>query len=105
MNRRVEWCQAKLVKNNPEECNSLEEWARRVSEGSGRSRVRVCPDVPIYGEVRQFDEDEKAIMRLPPKWALFPMVKLEDVKVSKGCANAKARTIGEIEILIQKGEK
>ena len=69
---KVNWCENKFTMIPPApEKETLEMWAHRVSEGRGKERPRIQVEVPIYGKVRPFDEDELKVMKLPPKWALF----------------------------------
>ena len=73
------------------EKETLEMWAHRVSEGRENNRPRIQVEVPIYGKMRPFDQDEINVMKLPPKWALFPKIQMEDIKIAYNCANTKSR--------------
>ena len=64
---------------------------KRLAEGSGHQRKRVDPEIPVYGKVNLLHSDELAVLKLPPKWALFPVVKMQDVKIKHSCAKFKAR--------------
>ena len=46
--------------------------------------------VPTYGDIT-LDEDEEAVLSLPPKFAMFRKFTLEDIKIRQEVADIKAR--------------
>ena len=55
---------------------------RRIATGRGRNKERIKVEVPVIGEVSPpLDEDELAALRLPPKFAIYEDIHMEDVQL------------------------
>ena len=91
IDRKVAWCRRKFVKMTDSE-TEREKWLDRVARGSGKERVRVVPEVPIFGDVQPpLDEDELNALKLPPKHTLYPKVTEEEIRLQSDITNTKAR--------------
>ena len=87
IDRKVAWCRAKFIK---EEITELDEWTKRISEGSGSARQRVDVIVPKFGEVK-LNECEIDCLRLPTKYALYPSVSAEGTKLESNITDGKIK--------------
>ena len=65
--KRVDWSKRKFIVISLTES---QKWVKRIAAGNGIQRKRVRLGVPTYGDVT-LDEDEEAVLSLPPKFAMF----------------------------------
>ena len=61
-----------------------------MAKGSGENRRRLEIVIPVFGRV-QLDMDEENVLKLNPKFKLFPKVVFNLIKKQTGIANHKAR--------------
>ena len=67
-----------------------EKWVKAMARGSGPNRVRLKPQVPIYGKVT-VDQDELDAAGLPPKFTLFRKPQMDDIKIQGDICDTKIR--------------
>ena len=90
--QKADWLERKFAKHEirtETQSENFEEWLTRISKGSGRNRVKLNVEIPVFGEI-QFDQDELQVLKLNPKYRLFPKVTKSDVR-----KNMKIQTLGE----------
>ena len=78
MEKKVAWLKEKYSPKVAEiqRVNSMESWIARMSKGSGKNRTRAKIEVPIFGDI-QLEEDELQVLKLNPKFRLFPKITLK----------------------------
>ena len=92
--KKADWLEKKFknVHVRLEESETLAGWVDRIAKGSGTKRVKLEITVPVYGEIKPpLDSDELQVLKLNPKYRLFPKVTLSHVRKQKKIADTKAR--------------
>ena len=79
-----------------------EKWVKAMARGSGPNRVRLKPQVPIYGKVT-VDQDELDAAGLPPKFTLFRKPQMDDIKIQGDICDTKIRWNGRGQLVVEEG--
>ena len=67
-----------------------DQWIQMVAQGTGASVLNTDRQVPIYGNI-EFDNEETAALRLPPKFCLYDKVEKETGRYERALCSTKVR--------------